>query len=279
MDSAAMFVGGLAYERFMGRWSRQLADLFVKSFPIVDGDSVLDIGCGTGAAAFAVAASTPSARIVGVDPSATFLAQARALVADRRIQFVIGDACALPVCTATFDRTLSLLVMNFLPDRNEALDEMIRVTRPGGSVAAAVWDYGDGMQMLRLFWDEAVARDSSIGARDERHMPLCRSGELGEFWQAHGLEDVEEALLTIDLRFASFEDYWLPFLDGLGPAGAYAASLSVVDRADLEKRLRHRLGRERRDGSMTLQGRAWIVQGTVPAGLSIGGKKRSTGGA
>jgi SAM-dependent methyltransferase len=257
-----MFVAGEAYERLMGRWSRPLAGLFVTFVSLADGDAVLDVGCGTGAITSAVAASRPSARITGVDPSATFVAHAHER-ARGRIRFVVGDGRQLPLMASAFDGTLSLLVLNFIPDRERAVREMIRVTRPRGTVAAAVWDYGDGMQMLRLFWDEAVARDPSIAARDERNMPLCRRGELAGLWRAQGLEAVDEQPLTVDMRFESFDDYWLPFLEGQGPSGAYAASLSTSDRTDLEERLRRRLHVSAHGGPIVLQARAWAVKGVV----------------
>ena len=110
-------------------------------------------------------------------------------------------------------------MLNFIPDRAKALDEMIRVTRPGGTVAAAVWDYGQGMEMLRVFWDEAIALSPAMDARDERHMPLSRKGDLAGLWREHGLQDVVEETLTIQTRFVSFDDYWSPFLEKQGPAG------------------------------------------------------------
>jgi hypothetical protein len=155
--------------------------------------------------------------------------------------------------------------MNFIPDQVKALTEMIRVTRPKGVVAAAVWDYGEGMEMLRVFWDEAVALDPTIATRDERHMPLCRQGELAALWRGHGLQDVEEQPITIELSFASFDDYWSPFLGGQGPAGAYAAKLSRTKRAALEWRLRKRLLAARTDAGFVLRARAWAVKGVVPA--------------
>jgi len=156
--------------------------------------------------------------------------------------------------------------MTFIPDPAKALREMIRVTRSGGVVAAAVWDYADGMQMLRTFWDEAVAGDPTLAARDERSMPLCRQGELAALWRAHGLVQVEEQPLTIQLSLASFDDYWSPFLGGQGPAGVYAASLPETDRAALRLRLRRRLLGDGPDRAIALQARAWAVKGEVPAG-------------
>jgi SAM-dependent methyltransferase len=177
---------------------------------------------------------------------------------------MVGDAQALQISDAIFDKALSLLAMNFIPDPAQALREMIRVTRAGGTVAAAVWDYGEGMEMLRAFWDEAVALDSSIAGRDERNMPLSSRGELAALWRARGLQHVEEQALTIDLPFESFDDYWLPFMGGQGPAGAYATSLSDAAHVALESRLRKRLLGERQEGTFNLRARAWAVKGVVP---------------
>jgi SAM-dependent methyltransferase len=179
------------------------------------------------------------------------------------VRLVVGEAQALPLADAAFDKTVSLLVMSFVPDHGSALREMIRVTRSDGVVAAAVWDYGEGMEMLRVFWDEAVSLDSATAVRDERHMPLCREGELETLWRAHGLQHVEERPIAIELAFASFDDYWVPFLGGQGPAGSYAASRPEAARAALESALRKRLLGGRREGGFTLRARAWAVKGTV----------------
>jgi len=259
-----MFSEAQAYERFMGRWSRQLAPALVTFAGVADGDTVLDIGSGTGALAAAVARSSPSSRIVGIDPAASYVALAQAQHPGDRVRFEVGDAQQLRFEDAAFDRTLSLLVVNFIPDPLKAVAEMRRVTRGGGSVAAAVWDYGDGMQMLRAFWDEAVALNPASAAKDERHMPLCRSGELGAFWRKHGFEQVVEEGLTIQTRFAGFDDYWNPFLDKQGPAGAYVAALPLGERNQLRERLRRRLLGDGPDRPIVLSARAWAVRGVVP---------------
>jgi len=260
---ATMFSEAEAYERFMGRWSRRLAPLFVQFADVRDGDAVLDVGCGTGVLALHVAAEAPSSRITGIEPSAAYSNFARTRAPATKVKFEVGDAQQLRFSDSSFDRTLSMLVINFIPDRAKALREMIRVTRPGGVVAAAVWDYAEGMEMLRIFWDEAVARDPSVASRDERHMPLSRKGELEAFWHENGLLDVEEQPLTIRLEFSSFDDFWTPFLAGQGPAGAHVASLSAAQRAGLQSRLRRRLLATGPDQPLTLTARAWAVKGIV----------------
>jgi SAM-dependent methyltransferase len=253
-----MFSEGDGYERFMGRWSRRLARLFVEFAQVGRGDRVLDVGSGTGALAHAVA-EVASVRVTGVERSPGFVRYAQEHADGDQVLFEVGDAMALGYPDNTFDRALSMLVLNFVPDPAVALDEMIRVTRPGGVVAAAVWDYGDGMGMLRRFWDEAVALAPEAASRDERHMPLSARGALAELWLAHGLTRVNERPLSIEMAFASFEDYWQPFCCGQGPAGAYVTSLDESGRAALQSRLRDRLTAT----GLALQARAWAVRGVV----------------
>lgn len=257
-----MFSQSEAYERFMGRWSRRLAPVFLEFTDLMSAESVLDVGSGTGALTSSVLATRKPRQVVGVDPSAAYVDYARTRTADARASFEVGDGQQLRFADDSFDATISLLVINFIPNPDKALSEMIRVTRPRGVVAAAVWDYDQGMEMLRIFWDEAVALDPSSEARDERHMSFSGSGELSKLWRGHGLVDVQETALVIPMTFESFDDFWLPFLEGQGPAGAHVASLSVEARSQLEQRLRQRL-QVQTGGAVNLSGRAWAVRGVV----------------
>ncbi len=262
---AKMFAASAGYERFMGRWSQLLAPRFIAFAGIRNGQRVLDVGTGTGSAAAAVEVSMPASEIIGIDPSAAFIAYAQKNAKSARAHFEVGDAQALKFENASFDQTLALLVMNFIPDHGKAIAEMRRVTRPQGTVSACVWDYDAGMQMLRFFWDEAVALDPAIEPKDERHMKLSHRGQLDDAWKKAGLVNVQEAPLVIDQAYSSFNDYWEPFTKGAGPGGAYVVALPEDRRQQLEVRMRKRLLGDREDGPFTLTARAWCVRGDVPS--------------
>ena len=203
-----MFADAAAYDRFMGRWSRLVAPRFVDFARLPDRGRLLDVGSGTGALASAMAQRHPEARIVGIDPSREFVACAVAGNSyPDRAGFEVGDAQRLHFDRASFDGAASLLVFNFIPDPVRALLELRRVTKPGGGISAAVWDYGAGMRMLRVFWDAAVSVDPDAEELDERHMPLCRAGELSALWKQGGLDHVREQAIDIEMRFESFADY------------------------------------------------------------------------
>ncbi|AIF85530.1 methylase involved in ubiquinone/menaquinone biosynthesis [Candidatus Nitrososphaera evergladensis SR1] len=189
-----MFTNAYAYDQFMGRWSRLLAPCLAQFAEIPNsGGKILDAGCGVGALAFAIAEFRPLCHVVGIDTSKEYVsyAESRNNYSDR-VHFEIGDVQNLAFPDAAFDNSLSMLVLNFIPNAPRALSEMKRVTKPGGQVVAAVWDYGGVMEMLRVFWDAAVAVDSTASRLDERHMPLCRAGELSELCKSAALDNIHE---------------------------------------------------------------------------------------
>jgi SAM-dependent methyltransferase len=260
-----MFADAEAYERFMGRWSRLVAPLLLTFADIRPGGQVLDVGSGTGALAFAIVERDRAARVIGIDPSKEYVAYAAGKSPfPNRTRFEVGDAQDLHFEKASFRASLALLVFNFIPDSRKALDQVRGVTEPGGAIAAAVWDYGDGMRMLRAFWDAAVSLDPKVEPRDEKHMPLCRSGELSHLWKDAGLENVREQPLEVTTKFASFADYWDAFLLGQGPAGAYTRTLDAAHSRALRDAVKRRLAISAESAAFDLPARVWAVRGTVP---------------
>ena len=260
-----MFADAEAYEKFMGRWSKLVAPQLVDFANLPHSGRFLDVGSGTGALAFALSQRRPRAHVVGIDPSREYVdyANSKNPFPDR-ISFETGDAQQLRFADASFDASLSLLVFNFIPDSHKAIKELRRVTKPGGRISAAVWDYGDGMRMLRMFWDAAVSLDAKAEKLDERHMPLCRKDELSQLWQSSDLESVHEQPQTVTMRFESFADYWDPFLLGQGPAGAYAKALGREQARALREKVKSRVSPSGENSPVELSARVWSVCGTVP---------------
>lgn len=253
---------GDAYERLMGRWSRLLAPRLVAWARVPPGGRALDVGSGTGSLARALL-DAGAREVVGVDASDGFVRAAIARVADKRATFEVGDAQKLRFADGAFDVAASALVLNFVPDAAAAAREMRRVTRRGGVVAACVWDYGEGMQMLRHFWDAVLAVDPEGAAKDEAtRFSLRREGALARLFRDAGLGSVEEGEVEIETRFADFEDYWQPFLGGQGPAGTLVRALREPQRARLKEEL-HRRVRAERDGSIRLKAVAWAARGVA----------------
>lgn len=251
---------GDPYDRYIGRWSRQVAPLFLTWLAIPPEQRWLDVGCGTGALCAAIVEHGRPAALTGIEPSEGFLSVARQRL-PASVHLSVGSAAAIPLQDAQVDVVVSGLVLNFVPDVPLALSEMSRVSASGGIVAAYVWDYGEGMEMIRRFWDTAVELDADAARLHEgRRFPLCRPAALQTAFEHAGLVEVGVAPLEIAMPFASFEDYWQPFLGAQGPAPAYVASLPEERRLRLQETLRTRLPAAG-DGTLTLRGRAWTVRG------------------
>jgi len=255
------WAAGDAYEAYMGRWSRLVAREFVDWLRPEPGGHWLEIGCGTGALTSSVCAACAPASVVACDESASFVENAGARLRDPRVAYVAAPAGALPARPAGFDAIVSGLVLNFIPDPRSALAAMRDRVRPGGMVAAYLWDYAGGVGMLHHFWAEVVASDPGAAALDEsRRFGAWQATHLASLFRGAGLADVENATLTVPTPFASFDDYWTPFLGGTGPAPSYVATLPEGRRDALAQRLRARLPRDA-DGVIRLEARALAVRG------------------
>lgn len=261
---ADSWTSGDPYERYIGRWSRPVAREFVRWLDVPRRASWLDVGCGTGALTQTVLDLADPAQILGVDAAEAYVEHARRTVADPRAAFRIGDARALPVPDGSADAAVSGLVLNFVPEPARAVAELYRAVRTGGTVGIYVWDYAEGMELIRQFWDTAVELDPGAGELDEgRRFPLCRPDELRRLFEEGGLTSVETRAIDVPTVFQDFDDYWSPFLGSQGPAPSYVASLDEPARARLAARLRERLP-VGADGSIELVARAWAVRATRP---------------
>lgn len=258
-----------AYEQWMGRWSRRLAPEFVRFAAPPFGGRILDIGCGTGALDAALLAALPHASIVGIEPSAAYIAHCRERLRDQRLHFETGDANAIPFEDDSFDASLSFLVLQEIADATKAVSEMCRVTRAGGCVALSQWDFDNGLPMLACFWQAAidVVDDDRTRRAAAEVMKVDYPDEtaLRRLWELSGLVDVRTRTLELEMTFESFEDYWMPFRSGVTASASFAETLPLEKQLALEERLRHALGVGASGGSFRLPARAWAVRGTVTA--------------
>jgi SAM-dependent methyltransferase len=253
--------GAEAYEPFMGRWSRRLASAALTWLAPEAGQRWLDVGCGTGAVSEAVVTDAAPASLVGVDQSEAYVSAAGARVADARARFEVGDAGSLPLPDGSVDHAVSGLVLNFVPDARAAVGEMRRVLATGGRVSAWVWDYADGMQMLRVFWDAVIEEHPPSADLDEgARFPVCAPGGLRRLFTGSGLTDVVDGEVTIPMVFTDFDDYWQPFLGGQGPASAYLLALPEERLDRLRDLVRAALPTDP-DGTIRISARAWITTG------------------
>ncbi|WP_205860668.1 class I SAM-dependent methyltransferase [Phycicoccus sp. HDW14] len=251
---------GEVYDRFMGRYSRALAPEFADAAGVAPGATALDVGCGPGALTGVLVERLGAPSVTAVDPSEPFVASCRAR--HPGVDVRVGRAEHLPVDDAAHDLALAQLVLHFTSDAAAAASEMRRAVRPGGAVAACVWDFSHGMEMLRLYWDSALAVDPD--APDEaRTLRFGRAGEIVELFTAAGLVDVEETTLSVSSTYADVDELWSGFLAGIGPAGTHCLSLSDDDRARVRTELEERLGHPTE--SFTLGAVARCAVGRRPA--------------
>lgn len=257
-----VWTGGEAYEGYVGRWGRLVAREFIPWTGAPAAERWIDVGCGTGALTSTIVELAAPVSVLGVDPSEPFVAHARATIDAPGVTFRLGVAATLPAADASVDAVVAGLVMNFVPDLAAALAEWQRVTRVGGLIGGYVWDYADRMQLLRHFWDAAVAEDAAAAALDEGvRFPIVHREALAAAFTTAGLAEVVTRAIDVPTRFNDFDDLWRPFLGGQGPAPAYAMSLPAGSRDALRDRLRASLP-VAADGSIALVARAWAVRGT-----------------
>ena len=255
--SSQEFTGGAEkYDRWMGRYTRSLAPLLVEAAGVEPGMDVLDVGCGPGGLTSELTNLVGADHVAAIDPAPQFAAAtaARNPGADVRV----GVAEDLPWPDDSFDAVLSSLVIAFMQDADAGVREMLRVTRPGGVVAACMWDlFGDGMTMLSMYWD--AARELDPGVDGERSRPGVEQGDLGARFRRAGLADVIEGSLEAQASYEDFADFWEPFTFALGPAGQHLASLPASDQERVRDMCRARLPA----GAFVLNARAWYARGTV----------------
>jgi len=255
---------GDAYEAYMGRWSRVVAREFLAWLAPEPAGHWLEVGCGAGALTSSVCSLAEPATVLATDRSASFVEYARTVVEDPRVSYVAAPAEALPTRAGGFDVIVSGLVLNFIAEPAAALRAMRERVRPGGVVAAFVWDYLGGVEFLAHFWAEAVASEPGAATLDEaRRFEAWTLSHLTSLFAEAEFAGVESAALTVPTGFAGFDDYWGPFLGGAGPAPTYVASLTEARRDSLRERLRARL-KSAGDGSISLRARALAVRGAAP---------------
>lgn len=255
----AFRVAGDAYDSYMGRYSQPLAIQFANAAGVARGQRALDVGCGPGALTGVLVERLGAEAVSACDPSAPFVAECIA----RHPGVVVreGRAEAIPFDDDVFDCVLAELVLHFVSDPDQVAAELRRVVRPGGVVGACVWDFDDGMEMLRKFWDAALAVDPN--APDEaRTMRFGRAGEIVELFESAGLENVTESTLGVTSTYQSFDELWFGYLAGVGPAGSYCVSLSDDARTRVKYELFDRLGSPA--GTVTLSAVARCAIGHAP---------------
>lgn len=257
------WTSGNQYERFMGRWSNLISHKFLNWLSVPFDRVWLDIGSGTGSLTKIILENYRPKNIISIDSSSEFINYSKNLIKNPNVHFQIAMAQELGIASNSIDAVVSGIMLNFVPRPETVIAEMKRAAKPGAVIGIFVWDYSNGMEMLRYFWDAAVQVNIRAEEYDEGiRFPLCKQGALESLVLASDLNDVEATPIEENIKFKNFDDYWLPFLGNVGPAPSYAMSLSESDRMKLENRLREILPIEQ-DGSIYLKLKAWAVKGKV----------------
>ena len=251
---------GAAYDAFMGRYSRPLASLLADAAGVRRGQSALDAGCGPGALTTELVTRLGAAAVTAFDPSESFVAECAAR--HPGVDVRQGRCEAIPFDDACVDIALAELVLHFVSDPTAAARELRRVVRPGGTIGACVWDFAEGMEMLRRFWDAALAVDPD--APDEaRTMRFGGEGEISALFDEAGLVDIVETTLQVSSTYEHFDELWSGFLAGVGPAGSFCVALPDDRRTAMCSELFARLGSP--TGPITLRAVARSACARVPA--------------
>jgi len=246
-------VAAEVYDAYMGRYSRRLSPQLADFAGVYEGQRALDVGCGPGALTTELVRRLGPTAVAAVDPSAPFVEAA--LARHPGVDVRRAPAEELPFPDASFDAAIAQLVVHFMSDPVAGLREMSRVTRPGGVVAACVWDHAGDQGPLSGFWQTAHELDPAV--EDESQLAGVREGHLAELMRAAGLDAIESTVLSADLEHPSFDEWWQPFTMGVGPAGAHVAKLDEASRTELREACRRLLG----DGPFTIEARAWAARG------------------
>ena len=266
VSSTFAATGAESYELMMGRWGRRLAGPFLDFSDLMDDGKILDAGCGTGALTAELLQRTTVAEVTGVDIAEAYVAYARQAVKSPRVNFEVGDLTALNYPDCAFDQVFSQLVLLFVPDFEQAIRELNRVTKPGGRISATTWDIIGGFVFNRIFWDVAAMLDPEAEKLRQRAFsrPLTRPNELAQAWLNAGMKEVRSGEITIRTEFLSFDDFWKPLAEGDGPIPAYVQQTDDTLRSKIEGALRRAYLGGDNDGPRSYVGTAWVVSGLKP---------------
>lgn len=258
------WISGAEYDRWMGRWSRLLAQEFLKWLDLPAGLRWLDLCCGSGVITEAIVECSAPASIVGVDVSIEQINFARQHRTRPNVTFEVANAIDLPFADASFDAAVCGLGLNYLPNPSKGLEEFCRVVRSGGTIAVYVWDYVHGARFLREFWDAATAVDGEAATFDQAlRFPICTEEGLRTVFERAKLKDLSLTALEVVTRFTGFDDYWNPLLTGQGSAPNYLATRDKKTQAAIRERLRAALPANA-EGAIELPARAWAIRARRP---------------